>query len=66
MMEGKSSIRNYQGVSRTDISPELVEKCRQIETLFEGAKKKMAIREILEDAEEINELYKPECRPATE
>jgi hypothetical protein len=59
-MEGKSSFRNYQGVSRSDISPELASKCRQIVTLFGGAKTKtaMAMRvDILADANEMNELH---------
>jgi len=40
MMEGKSSFKNYQGISRTDLSAELQAKCRQIVTLFGGAKTK--------------------------
>ncbi|CAI6367625.1 unnamed protein product [Macrosiphum euphorbiae] len=59
MMEGKTSYKNYQGVSRTDLSPELQAKCRQIVTLFGGAKTKTTFalrKEILQDSQELSEL----------
>lgn len=60
MMEGQSSFKNYNGVSRSDISDELAQKCRLLVNLYGGAHTKTTAiirKELLDSSGKMDELY---------
>lgn len=60
MMEGQSSFKNYNGVSRSDISDELAQKCRLLVNLYGGAHTKTTSiirKELLDSSGKMDELY---------